>query len=225
MRFGSIIALLCLSKIIYAQQDTTFEDVIGASDSTKAIAQHSTLSQDSINQVLSKAISKGRVMAKMGMFLHFVGLGVSTIVESNPDANVPALKVVSSLMGTLAPILACSGASMVDGTFKKNGVAISDSHAWRDYAQGWAFTGAGLGLMIVGAYIADSNNSSMPGLIFVFGGLALGITGEVQWIKSMVHSHAYVRKAPNAIPNRHDISFVPIFDFKGHYGVSIQMGL
>lgn len=225
MRFGSIIALLCLSKIIYAQQDTTFEDVIGATDSVKAIAQHSTSSQDSINQMLSKAISKGRVMTKMGMFLHFAGLGVSTIVEFNPDADVPALKVVSSLMGTLGPILACSGASMVDGTFKKNGVAISDSRAWREYAQGWAFTGAGLGLMIVGTYIADSNNSPMPGMIFVFGGLALGITGEVKWIKSMVHSHFYVRKATKAMPNRHDISFIPTFDFKGQYGLSVQMGL
>jgi hypothetical protein len=207
-------------------QSVKIEEVIGTQEVDGNNDSQTEMHSDSVNLLLQNAIDKGRGLTGTGLTLHFIGLGVSTIMSftSSGSEGGTVVSAVSYILQTIGPILACSGASSVDGNFRKLGVSIPESHVWREYAKGWGYVGVGVGSLVAGIVMVNEQDQPMPGLLLLFGGAAFEIIGEVKWIKAMVHSAVYVSNAAKSIQKKPEISLLPYYDLKGKYGMVAQIG-
>jgi hypothetical protein len=154
------------------------------------------------------AIARGKGLTSTGMFIHFFGLGLSTIqtivsltTKNGGDATASTVVgVLSECFMVTGPIFSCAGSSIVTEEAKKSGDGGTEPFSpWKDYGLGWTYTGVGAGMGFIGVIIAasstgnsDNSGAAIIAIPLVISGAVFAIMGEVQWIKSLVHARINV---------------------------------
>jgi hypothetical protein len=187
---------------------------------------------------LKDVFKTGKALTTAGLILHAAGLAIM-LGNSGIQTNDAVLYSIISLMGFSAmitgPIISCAGATSVENSLNRVGGQAENPKVWAEYGWGWLFLGGSTALtlgavtLIVQSYSNPTNNGEVSmiviPIVLIAGAIACEVLSEVEWMKCVIHAHAYIsRMERKHLPGHTSISITPVFTLDGRAGARLNVG-